>query len=225
MSETTPPPPSGVAEVERQEKRQIRREYLLVGVLAIVAVCCMCAGLLALGGNNNRANNPGPGQAVNAENPAPTAVPELPPTPTSPAAAVGASLENPASVGMPVEVPLFRFTVLSAERPADARLASYSPWNVAPEDQEFQGVRVRVECISEQECNFAVWQMDLIGSSGVIYAPRVVLVDVPDLAESREMLPGSSFEGSIYYEVPRSEGSVTLRWEPIVGNSVYMRVP
>lgn len=207
----------------------------LLGGLLVVIVCCMCGALAAVGGGSSRPAQPA-AQGVQAQESAPAFEPAAttrPPTraaqPPSPAAAQEDDsdrypLSSPAPLGTAVDLPVFRLTVLTYERPVDNYLKDRSLLNKAEEGMEFGRVQVRVTCQADEECSFWPDNFQLLGESDIYYNRVWVLFDTPSMLEGTDMRPGATLEGWLYYMVPKGEGMRVLRWAPWVGEEVYFAI-
>lgn len=247
-------PPVSTSPVVKEQKQVIKQQYIIIIALAVVLMCSVCSLVLVIGaaGDNDQEQAAAPQpQAGNVEGqagagaieaadeqveqvqsadepestrgPRPTATPR--PRPSATPAPVGYSIENPAGTNQVVTVPNYEFTLLGSRLPVDEELLDYSFLNVpSQETLEFLRVTVRVTCRVE-ECDFWPGGFDVQAASGIIYEYRAVLFTVDGLLDSTELLQGTTVSGDIYFEVPKTESGLTLRWEPWIGDNAYFDLP
>jgi len=245
------PPPPNDGPTDKQRIQEQRLIIAGLAVVVVIMLCGLCLVVGAMGNrNNDRSAAPTgeqiaqvepeevqtgqeqldavqedpvdsqtePQQPAPTDPPPPTSVPQNQPT-TPP---VGYSPDRAAGQGTAVEVPLYRFVLLNAERPYNAE--ELHPWNVPDDGNEFIRARVRVTCIVE-ECDFLPILFDVVGGSGVIYERQLILFEADDMLTATELLEGASIEGELYYQVAESDSDFLLRWEPALGDKVYFDLP
>jgi len=148
-------------------------------------------------------------QANNAEN-----LPDIEPIETS--------RDDPAPYGEQVATPNFIFQVMALTRPANEIVAAGNQFNTAPETgQEYISVTLAVTCRAN-ECSFSPYNLAVIGSVAIAHDPEIFIAGVEGILEDTELLQGSSTSGDVYFLVGQDETDLVLRWEPFVGDAVFL---
>ena len=184
-----------------------------------LAIFVLVLSSLACGSSDDGVEvNPGSGEGEAAE-PAETSAPE-----------VGTARSNPAPAGSQVVTDDMAFEITGYTRPADDIVMAGNPYNTAPEgDQEYIFVDVQISCqktVDEKCTIYPTSSFSLIGSSGVVYDPEIVLAGVEGLFEilETEFYGGSTVSGSLAFIVGQSDTNLVLIYDPLLGDTFYLAV-
>lgn len=162
--------------------------------------------------------NPGGAESESVES-AETSAPE-----------VGTARSNPAPAGSQVVADDMAFEVTGFTRPADEIVSAGNMYNTAPEgDQEYIFVDVQITCqqSTDEKCTiYPTSSFSLIGSSGVVYDPEIMLAGVEGLFEvmDTEFYGGSTVSGALAFIVGQADMGLVLIYDPFLGDTFYLAV-
>jgi len=118
--------------------------------------------------------------------------------------------------GAAVEVDGFALQVNAVVRPANATLAMSDARNPAPAaGNAYVLVTLSATCrrASSERCQLAAERFALEGPTGTWREPESAIVSAPHLLTASEFSGGSTFRGSVVFQVPGGEIGHTLRYE------------
>jgi hypothetical protein len=143
--------------------------------------------------------------------------------------AVGTARSNPAPVGSEVIADDMSFVVLSTIRPATEIIEMAYVYNEDPEsDEEYILVEMQITCLksSDATCTFnPLINAKVIGSLGVEYDMKWVVVGVEDLLDYTEFYGGATLTGSLPFIISQEETDLILVYEPLFGSRFYLEIP
>ena len=147
-------------------------------------------------------------------------------TATSP---VGTARSNPAPAGSEVVADDMAFVVTGSTRPATDVIMAGNQFNTQPEaGQEYVLVNVRITCrkSSDDKCSFFVYNLKMLGSSGVQRDPEFMVAGVNGLLDLSitEFFGGATIEGGIPFIVNSDETELLLVYSPFLGNPFYLAI-
>ena len=135
---------------------------------------------------------------------------------------VGTARSNPAPAGSEVVTDKMAFVITGTTRPADDIVSAGNMFNTEPEsDQEYIFVDVEVTCqkSTDDKCTiYPTSSFSLIGTSGVVYDPEIMLAGVEGLFEilDTEFYGGSTVSGSLPFIINQADTDLVLVYEPIL---------
>lgn len=227
---------------------------IALGLIGLIALCCVITiviSIFPLRGRAPSASRPvaqsvavtihAPAQAGQQSSqadaaPAPTEQPTRQPTPTPipptlPPA--GSSRDNPAPVGVPVEIGEFVVVVNEVVRPADQIVAAGNMFNSEPEaGEEYVKVVVSITCaaILNDKCSVSPFNFEMYGSRGIIHKAEFMLAGIDGMLESTEMLKGAILENkSLFFLAGADETNLVMEFDAGVifrfRASAYFAIP
>jgi len=143
----------------------------------------------------------------------------------------GTARSNPAPAGSEVVADDMAFVISGSTRPADEIVTAGNMFNTEPEsDQEYIFVTIDVTCqkSGDDKCTlYPTSNFTLIGQSGVVYEPEILLSGVEGLFDflDTEFYGGSTISGSLPFIVSQTDTDLILIYDPFLGDTFFLAVP
>jgi predicted small lipoprotein YifL len=195
----------------------MKKKFLFVFTLLVLmfsVVACGSSGDVVV-------NPPDEGEPIDVEVPTQEEATEAP--------KLGTARSNPAPVGSEVIVDDMAFKILGATRPADEIIMAGNQFNSAPEEgEEYVLVELQATCqkSSDDKCSLnPMFNISLIGSSGVMHDLEIVVSGVDGLLESTEFYGGATVSGTLPFIIGQDETDLILVYEPFLGDAFYLEIP
>jgi predicted small lipoprotein YifL len=194
----------------------MKKKFLFVFTLLVLmfsVVACGSSGDVVV-------NPPDEGEPTDVEVPTQEEATEAP--------KLGTARSNPAPVGSEVIVDDMAFKILGATRPADEIIMAGNPFNTAPEEgEEYVLVELQATCQKslDEQCSLNLFNISLIGSSGVTHNSEIMVAGVDGLLESTEFYGGATVSGTLPFIIGQDETDLILVYEPFLGDAFYLEIP
>lgn len=218
-------------------KSSTTRNILIAVAIGVVGICgCLACAVLLIPSQGtstptqeaisaNLTDAPSEPAAGPTEPPPPTDTPEPTPTPTLPP--TGQTRDNPAPLGVAVDIGGDRvLTVVHVTRPANEIVASANQFNPQPETgQEYIQVELQVTCNkpTNDTCSFLTYEIKAVGADGNVKDPALI-AGVEGELESGEFFGGAVKSGKVFYLIAEGDSNVVLFYEPFFGDPIYLAI-
>jgi hypothetical protein len=110
-------------------------------------------------------------------------------------------------------------------RPADDIVRQGNQFNAAPEDgQEYVLIMIAMVCnlTSDQTCSASEFDFKLVGSSGVVRDPQIMLAGVSGLFEGGDFFGDATKTGYLAFIVDQAETDLVLMHQPFLGGEAFL---
>lgn len=184
---------------------QLRRSKLWIFLAVIVFVLLACGG-----------STPGAGPQQSNGSDAPTATEEEVP--------VGTTRSNPAPYGESLTTSDMTFRIVDIIRPADSIIEQANIFNNDPEaGEEYILIQLAITCKKDEDetCSLFMRYFDLVGSSGLVREPKLVL-GVDDMLETSELYGGATQTGYTAFILDIGETDLVLAYEPLFEAHIFL---
>ena len=184
-------------------KKRLPIIILIIGLMLLILAC---------GGDSEIEVSSSSGNTVKEE---PTQAP------------IGTSRDNPAPRGSEVTSDDMKFVISDSTRPADHIVSAANMFNTEPEaGQEYLFINLQITCMksSNEECSVDFFNIEAVGTEGVVYNPEWFISGVDGLLESTEFYGGTTISGNIPFIVSINDTGILLKYEPFWGDTFYMSI-
>ncbi len=230
----TPSNPTPQTAANPQKKPSPLKTFLLVPVVAGIAICCLAIVAIGLSGNKQK---PAPTQTPKPATGA-TVVINIPtatkgPTPTTaptvaPTKELGKTRDNPFPRNSAVDIGGdMQVMITNVQRPANDIVAQGNMFNATPipNAQEYMIVKLHVECKkpTNDKCNFDRFEFKTVGADGQVHDEASAAGIPLEFEPYAEFFGGAALDGNMVFLVTQGDASVVLFHEALFfGKPVYI---